>query len=138
MRTNALLRFGASIALGLALAVPFLTPGFSSLLLSANAQELEAEDLLPQEFGDATGLGDADLQETLGNLINVALGFLGVVAVCIVLFGGFKWMVAGGNDDKVTEAKHMLIAGIIGLAIILSAWAITNFVISSILGATVT
>ncbi len=132
---KALVRFGMSAVLGLALALPFmsLVPSFAPRAL---AQPLDAGDYLDDDFGDATGLGQGDLKETIGSLIRVALGFLGVIAVVIVLLGGFKWMVAGGNDEKVAEAKRLIIAGIIGLAIILSAYAITSFVISSLVGAT--
>ena len=45
-------------------------------------------------------------------------------------------MISGGNEDKVGEAKGLIISGIIGLAIILSAWAITKFVIGSLVTAT--
>lgn len=128
-----LIRFGMSVALGLALALPFvhLTP-----VLHAQAATLEADDILSEDFGDTTGLGQADLKTAIGQLINVALGFLGVVAVVIILMGGFKWMTAGGSDKNVEEAKRLIIAGIIGLAIILAAYAIASFVISSILSAT--
>ncbi len=74
-------------------------------------------------------LGKQDFVTTITSLINVLLGLLGVVAVVIILIAGFKWMTAGGNDDKVSEARKMLFAGIIGLAIILSAWAIARFVL---------
>ncbi len=97
---------------------------------------LTADDLLSDDFTSATGLGSADLESTAGNLIRVVIGFLGIIAVVVTLMGGFKWMTAGGNDDKVAEAKRMLIAGLVGLAIILTAWAITEFVIRSILTAT--
>jgi heme/copper-type cytochrome/quinol oxidase subunit 2 len=96
----------------------------------------DVSDLLPSSFADETGLGQQDLKAGLGELINVALGFLGIVAVIIILFGGFKWMTAGGNDEKVGEAKRLIIAGIIGLAIILSAYAITTFVLQSLIDAT--
>jgi hypothetical protein len=132
---KALVRFVMSAALGLALSLPFLHFA-PALIPAAHAQPLDAEDIIGSDFGDSTGLGQGDLKETIGSLIRVALGFLGVVAVVIVLLGGFKWMVAGGNDEKVGEAKRLIIAGIIGLAIILSAWAITTFVISSIITAT--
>lgn len=124
-------RFFTSIALGTVMALPF-----AHIVSIAHAQPLEADDFLGDDFSDATGLGQADLQETIGNLIRVALSFLGVVAVCIVLYGGFKWMTAGGNDEKVGEAKRLMISGLIGLAIILAAYAIASFVISSILSAT--
>lgn len=88
--------------------------------------------------GGSVGLGGGDVRETAGRIINVALGFLGIIAVVIVLIGGFKYMVSGGNEEKTSEAKNMIVAGIIGLAIILSAWAITTFVIGSLLTATTT
>lgn len=124
-------RFLVSVAFGVALSLPVV-----HMVPSVYAQALEAEDFLSDDFSDATGLGTADLQTTIGNLIRVALSFLGVVAVCIVLYGGFKWMTAGGNDEKVGEAKRLMISGLIGLAIIMSAYAIASFVISSILAAT--
>ena len=81
-------------------------------------------------------LGGGDVRQTAARLINVALGFLGIIAVVIVLIGGFKYMVSGGNEDKTAEARRLIVSGIIGLAIILSAWAITSFVISRLLEAT--
>lgn len=126
-----LIRFAVSASLGLALAFPFMHGSFAQA-----AGQLSSEDLLGSDFGDSTGLGQGDLKETIGSLINVALQFLGVVTVVIILYGGFKWMTAGGNEEKVGEAKRLIIAGIIGLAIILSAYAISSFVIGSILTAT--
>ncbi len=131
---KSLVRLGMSVALGLALALPFLRLAPSAISV-AHAQPLDSGDFLSDDFSDSTGLGQSDLQTTIGNLIRVALGFLGVIAVCIILFGGFKWMVAGGNDEKVAEAKRLLIAGVIGLAIILSAYAIASFLLTSILNA---
>jgi len=81
--------------------------------------------------------GTKDLKATVGSIIKVALSFLGVVAIVIVLIGGFKYMTAGGSDEKTGDAKKYIISGIIGLAIILSAYAITTFVLSSLQGATV-
>src|SRR3989339_612996 len=80
--------------------------------------------------GSELALGSKDIRETVGSIINVALGFLGVVAIVIVLIGGFKYMTAGGDETKVGTARKYIISGIIGLAIILSAYAITTFVIS--------
>jgi len=81
-------------------------------------------------------LADGDPRAMVGRIINVALGFLGVIAVVIILMGGFKWMTAGGNEDKVAEAKKLLGAGVIGLAIVLAAWAVASFIIGSIYNAT--
>ena len=94
------------------------------------------------ESGEGTdggiALGDQDLRVTITNIINVALSLLGIVAVVVILIGGFKWMTAGGNDDQVTVARKWIFSGIIGLAIILSAWAIARFALTSLGSATST
>lgn len=76
---------------------------------------------------DGIALGDSDLRQTIVAIINIALSMLGIVAVVVILIGGFKWMTAGGDDGKVDEARKWIFSGIIGLAIILSAWAIARF-----------
>jgi hypothetical protein len=103
---------------------------------AAFAQELTGNDLGLDAIGGSVKLGGGDVRQTAARIINVALGFLGIIAVVIVLIGGFKYMISGGSEDKTAEAKNMIVAGIIGLAIILSAWAITTFVVSSLLTAT--
>lgn len=80
--------------------------------------------------------GTASLQVTIARIINVALSLLGIVAVVIILAGGFRWMTAGGNEENVEKAKKLIFAGVIGIAIILSAYAIARFVLSSLLQAT--
>jgi len=77
-------------------------------------------------------LSSTDPRTVIGRIINVALGFLGVIAVGIILMGGFKWMTAGGNEEKTEEAKKLLGAGVIGLVIILSSWAIATYVINAL------
>ena len=77
-------------------------------------------------------LSSSDPRTIIGRIINFALGFLGVIAVGIILYGGFKWMTAAGNEDKTSEAKKLLGAGVIGLIIILASWAIATFVIGSL------
>ncbi len=86
--------------------------------------------------GSASGLGTQDVRQTIGRIINVALSLLGVVVLVIIIYGGFLWMTAGGNDEKVGEAKKWIFGGIIGLIIILSAYAIASFVISNLVTAT--
>ncbi len=119
----------ASIGLAAALALPAVT--------FAQVTPLNSADLGVDKIGSSIKLGSGDVRETAARIINVALGFLGIIAVVIVLIGGFKYMIAGGNDEKTGEARKLIVSGIIGLAIILSAWAITSFVISQLLKATI-
>lgn len=87
---------------------------------------------------DTTKLGQKDVRQTVAEIINVALGLLGTIAVVIILAGGFQWMTAGGNEEKVGGAKKLIISGVIGLAIIMSAFAISKFVINELGTATST
>ncbi len=80
--------------------------------------------------------GSATLSEIISGVISVILAFLGVITVLIILWGGFIWMTAGGEPDKVEKAKKMIYSGIIGLIIIFAAYAIANFVMSAIQGVT--
>lgn len=94
-----------------------------------------------EAFGNASQLkptSNKNLPAVIADIIDVALGLLGIVAVVIILAGGFKWMTAGGNEDKVMEARKLIFAGVIGLAIILSAFAIARFVLGSLARATET
>ena len=93
---------------------------------------------LKPETQNALGLGDTDQapQVIAARLVNIMLGFLGIIAVVIILLGGFKWMTAGGNEDKIGEAKGLLSAGVIGLIIILMSWALATWVISILYNAT--
>ncbi len=100
------------------------------------ADSLDAKDLGVDAIGSSLKLGSGDVRQTAARIINVALGFLGIIAVVIVLLGGFKYMVAGGSEEKTGEARKLIVSGIIGLAIILSAWAITSYVISNLISAT--
>ena len=88
------------------------------------------------DVGDNIQLGDTSLDTAVVGIINLALSFLGMIAVIVILIGGFKWMTAGGNDEKVGEARKWIFSGIIGLAIVLSAWAISKFVIQQLAQAT--
>jgi len=130
------LRYGIGIVVAFAAMFTFIGSGIPTQVHAASDDTLTANDLLPGEFGQATGLGQGDLNETIGAIIRAALGFLGVVAVCIILYGGFKWMIAGGSEERTDDARKLIIAGVIGLAIILSAYAIASFVITQLVGAT--
>ncbi|MEO5927710.1 MAG: pilin [Patescibacteria group bacterium] len=121
-------RTAAAFGLTLMLALP--TVAF------AQSDSLNVNDLGVGAVQSSIKLGSGDVRQTAARIINVALGFLGIIAVVIVLLGGFKYMVAGGNEEKTSEAKKLIVSGIIGLAIILSAWAITSFVVSRLVTAT--
>jgi len=113
-----------------------LIAGILSLsLIALIALPLVAQAVEPGEtnFGLENvniGLGRADLIEVVNAVIRILLSVLGIIAVVIILIGGFQWMTAGGNADRVAGAQKTIGAGVIGLAIIFLAFAIANFVIT--------
>ena len=106
--------------------------GLLSYVQLAHAQP----DLGLASVGENIGLGTTDIRVMVARIIRTALGLLGIVALVLMLYAGFVWMTAGGDDEKISQAKKILLNSVIGLAIILSSYAITSFVISSLVAAT--
>jgi len=95
----------------------------------------QGTNLFGLEYGTTSGLGNKDIRDTVAQIINVALSLLGIVALVIILAGGFKWMTAGGNDEKVSQAKRIIRNSSIGLFIIVLAYVITKFVFKALIAA---
>ncbi|MCK5060948.1 hypothetical protein KAR28_00190 [Candidatus Parcubacteria bacterium] len=83
------------------------------------------------EYATNMGLAsqNGDVRDTAVDIVKYLMTFLGIIAVGIILYGGFVWMTASGNEDKVASAKKTITAGAIGLVVILAAFAIVTFVI---------
>ena len=101
------------------------------MTVSALALPFLAAAVSFEDISGTVGLGTADLKSTVINITNGVLGLLGIIAVIMVLIGGFQWMTAAGNQEKVEKAKKVISAAIVGLIIILLAWAIVNFVLKT-------
>jgi hypothetical protein len=71
-------------------------------------------------------------EQVAAKLINTALSFLGVIFLVLMIYGGFTWMTARGNDQAVDKAKDIIIAAVIGMVIVVSAYAITYFVVEQL------
>jgi len=67
-------------------------------------------------------------------IIRNVLAVIGVLFIALMVYAGFLWMTAGGNEDNIDKAKGLIKAAIIGLFIIVSAYAITWAVASLVLG----
>jgi|AntRauTorckE6833_2_1112554.scaffolds.fasta_scaffold00174_7 hypothetical protein len=78
-------------------------------------------------------LGQEDPRTMAARIINIAMLFLGIIAVGIIIFAGFKWMMAGGEEEKINSAKKTLRNGVIGLVIVLASWGIATFILSQLL-----
>jgi cysteine-rich repeat protein len=82
------------------------------------------------------GLTSTDVRTFVGRIVDITLGLLATIAVVIIVYAGFLWMTAGGDSARIDESKSWMKNGAIGLAIILSSWAIVTFIINALLEAT--
>jgi heme/copper-type cytochrome/quinol oxidase subunit 2 len=123
-----ILKRASAVALALALSLPLV---FGA---SLPAQASDLEDNLGDVQSDSD-LADASLTEFIGTLISVFISVLGIVLLLLIIYAGFLWMTAGGNTDQVGTAKTIMINSVVGLIILLAAYAISDFVITALANA---
>lgn len=105
---------------------PALAQDASSSPISAPAEKLRTV------AGGAYNI-DASLPETVGIIINAALSLLGAIFIIMIVIAGFRWMMASGNEEKVTKASGTIRRAAIGLVIVISAWAFWAFLLKKII-----
>ena len=76
-----------------------------------------------------------EVEGIISQIITTALTFVGVVFLGLAIYAGYNWMIARGEEEKVTKAKDTLTAAVIGLVIVIAAYAISYYVISALGGA---
>ncbi len=79
---------------------------------------------------------DTAAQKIVGKVINVFLSVFGIIFLALMIYGGYKWMMASGREDEVKKSKDIIRAAIIGLIIIVMAYAITYFISQALQNAT--
>ncbi len=87
------------------------------------------------DIGSTINLASGDPRVIIIRLINVALQFIGILTLVMILWGGLLFLTSGGRQEKADQAVAVIRNAIIGLIIILSAWGITRFVLTSFSGA---
>ena len=114
---------------------------FFILLFLTQPQLAAADDLLDktnineqnQVFVDQAGLKTENPVKIISYIIKAVLSFLGVIFISLTIYAGILWMTSTGNEEKISKAKAIIIGAAIGLAICLSAYAITVFVLDRII-----
>ncbi len=77
--------------------------------------------------GDVSNLV-TNIPQKIGQIVGVALSLVGVMFLVLMIYGGFTWMMARGNEQDVEKAKRLIEAAVVGLIIVMSAYAITSFI----------
>lgn len=94
--------------------------------------------IVAQSAGYDSIEGDPEnrLMDRINSLISVVLSLVGTILIVIILYAGFLYMTAGGNDEQIGKAKKYIINSVIGLIIVLSAYGIAKLIITSVAGST--
>ncbi|MBT6301188.1 MAG: hypothetical protein HOJ15_02055 [Candidatus Jacksonbacteria bacterium] len=100
---------------------------FASVFFGVSSGFAQVEDF-SQPVLDNTGLAQGSLLNVVTRVINIFLGFLGLVALIIIITAGVIWMTSGGNPEKIKQAKKLMLNAAIGLGIVLGAAVIANFI----------
>lgn len=86
-------------------------------------------------LGAASGLSTQNIAIFIANIIRAVLAVLGIILVVLIVYAGYLYMLSQGDPAKTTKAKKIIQSAVIGLAIILSSYAIATFILNAILRA---
>ena len=102
--------------------------------LTIKAQLIDNKNLkdMSGEFAAGAGFSNIGIGSILATIIGIALSLLALIFLVLTIMAGFKWMNAGGNEDDVKKAQTSLKNAIIGLVIVLAAYAITYFIFNTL------
>jgi len=132
------------LAMGLGLLIPVTIPAVALAQVPADpdiqnqvctgADQLQVGETNVQCAnleGDQSGFNDL-----LAKIINIMSVIVGVVAVIMIIVGGFRYITSGGTPEKVTGAKNTILYGLIGLIIVALAQVIVRFVLKQVTSTT--
>jgi len=110
----------------------FVTPVFSDFDISNMANK--AADKAGYK---TTSISETTLAETIGLVVKAALSMVGVIFLLLMVYAGYLWMTARGEEEMTKKAQKIIISSVIGLIIVVASYTVTNFIVFAILSKTV-
>ncbi len=103
------------------------------IIPSASAQLIDEKTLgymndISGSVQETAGFGDASVGSIIAAIIRAILGLLAAIFMVLMILSGFRWMTAAGNESQVEKAQETIKAALIGLIVVLAAYAITYYV----------
>jgi len=117
----------------LALSVAWLVVTTNSA--SAAVTQMGMDTVGSQAYG-TTQSETKDIRVIIIGIVNMILGFLGIIMVVLLIFSGYQWMTAGGDEKIIDTAKKRITNAVIGSLIILASWGISSFIMTQIVNVT--
>ena len=104
---------------------------FSSRLLASATSVQEGANAARADGMPTELIGDNGV---FSRITNTVLLIVGLISVIMLVYGGLRYILSGGDSKKVTDAKNTVLYAIIGLIISMLAYAIVHFVLNSVIG----
>lgn len=121
----------AALVLTMTLGLVFVVPAGEAFAGSSK------DDVCAGVNAVAGGTGCTGGTSSINKIITVALNLMsvliGIVAVVMIMVGGFKYITAGGDSGNVTSAKHTIVYALIGLIVVAMAQFIVQFVLDKVI-----
>ena len=124
---NKIIKTSIQILTGVAAALT-LTAGKVMALSVQEGAEAARGDGMPAQLVGKEGV--------FTQITNTVLYAVGIISVIMLIYGGLRYVVSGGDSKKVTDAKNTILYAIIGLIISILAFSIVNFIINAVTGTT--
>ncbi len=134
MKKNILTIVITTFILGLLL-IPTTVPALATTT-QGNAGTKIKQGIIDTGVAAELGNANTDIREVVALIINALLGFLGILFTVLIIYGGFLWMTAAGNDQQIEKARKILTQATIGLLIVILAYALSSWIFRAILYAT--
>lgn len=113
------------------LILPTFLIAFPAMAKAANDAINVLEDIGSKE-GPYQNVGSTGISIIVGTVIQALLGIIGVVFLVLMLYAGFNWMIARGEEEKVEKAKDTITRALIGLIIVVGAYAIWAYIFARV------
>jgi len=117
--------------IGLMLVLSFFTAAPAVLAADEPGAQKAAAGLditANQAYGKDVVQKNSDLPTIIGRVVGTGLAFLGVVFFTLLLYAGLTWILSLGKEEKINQAKEMITAAVLGLIVVLGAYAVTLLV----------
>lgn len=124
---NKVIKTSIQILTGISAALTITAGKVMALTVQEGAEAARGEGMPSQLVGK---------EGVFTQITNTVLYAVGIISVIMLIYGGLRYVVSGGDSKKVTDAKNTILYAIIGLIISILAFAIVNFVINAVTGTT--
>lgn len=115
------------VAVGLVTSIALMMASFAPVV---QAQGFISPTDNPSAVSTATG-GQGSFRQLALTIVNFFLTFLGLIAVVMIIYGGFLYVTAAGNQEKIESAKKIIMYAVVGIVVILLSFAIVNTILGA-------